>query len=187
MQEAKDLRAQITLNQKKVLSLENELKTVQANSRGPAGQGGADQLKLEILDMQKEVREIAADLDDLQAKDQTNSTILKESHNYITELEQQKREVVQKNQDLQVRLGDLNARMNYETERELELEALQRNCADLEATIRATTAEPFLRKADGHADIQTRIMDKRVRLRDQAKQARVVKEQEEQEVADLRE
>ena len=33
MQEAKDLRAQITLNQKKVLSLENELKTVQANSK----------------------------------------------------------------------------------------------------------------------------------------------------------
>ena len=49
--EAKDLRAQITINQRKVLELEQELKEAVAKNGGSMGQGGADQIRGEILDM----------------------------------------------------------------------------------------------------------------------------------------
>ena len=63
--EAKDLRAQITLNQRKVMELEHELQETLAKNGGSMGQGGADQLRNEILDMQRQVREIDAEMERL--------------------------------------------------------------------------------------------------------------------------
>ena len=50
------------------MALDNELKTIQATTRGATGSGGADQIKLEILDLQEDVRKISTEIDDQQKK-----------------------------------------------------------------------------------------------------------------------
>ena len=64
-EEARDMRAQITINQRKVLELEGDLKEAITNNGGSMGAGGADQIRTEILDMQSQVRTIEGEMERL--------------------------------------------------------------------------------------------------------------------------
>lgn len=78
-----------------MLELEQELKEAVAKNGGSLGQGGADQIRTEILDMQGQVRAIEGEMERLQGDFQNNETIFKESKNYVTEMQDKLRRVNQ--------------------------------------------------------------------------------------------
>lgn len=154
--EAADLTAQITINNRKAMELERELQETIAHYGGNQG-SGVEALRQEILDMQRQTRECEAQIESMQGDFVRNKTIFEESKNYVEQLHQNLRDVNEDNE----KLRSENFKLQLQTQ---ELNDLQQELRDtleardqIERSIRNVTAEPFLKKKEEGNTIAFRI------------------------------
>ena len=150
-EEAKDLRAQVHINQRKEMDLERELKDAITRNGGSMGNDQADQIRNEILDMSRRIRELEGESERIQGDFERNETIFKESKNYVGDVQDKLRQANQENENIRQE----NFRLQLQTQ---EVSDIQRELEDtleardqIERSIKNVTAEPFLRKDEGNS------------------------------------
>ena len=92
------MRAQIAINQRKEMTLEKELKEAISRNGGQMGDDQAEQIRNEILDMSRKLREFEAETERMQGDFTRNETIFKESKNYVGDIQEKIRKAHRENE-----------------------------------------------------------------------------------------
>lgn len=97
---AEELRAQMVVNQREILRLQQEVNMMNDRMGGMAGPGSVDKVKHEILQMQQELREVNTEIETLHGSFASNETKFREAKNYIGTVQGNIREVAGTNDKL---------------------------------------------------------------------------------------
>ena len=156
---------QIQINQRKMISLETELKEAVSKHGASHGPGGADAIVEEILQMKQEARMLAEEMDLIEIDAKKKETVFGENKNYVKELQEQVTEVRTKNEQLKNEEFNLRLQTQQVTAKENELEQIESDCNFIERQIRDTTAAPFARK-EGATSLAVRVNELEEKLRE---------------------
>ena len=176
------MRAQLQINNRKTMELENELQAAGELSGGVTGISGADAIRQEIAAMETQARQVQAEMERCEGDFRTNESIFAQGKNYQAEIQAKIRETNAENEDLKQANFRLHLRTQEVTDLEGELGQIAEERDQIERSIRNVTAEPFLPK-DGGQSLAARITQLQTRVNAQTKEAHRLKAVE-AEVAD---